>query len=91
MGNYYAKHNEAGREFDQDLLITELKKYYNTSDLDEITQYLKVDLVSAPKLKALMDGTRFEKEELILHTRCIFDGLFNQNMIKKIKKEMKKI
>jgi hypothetical protein len=91
MGQFYSKEAEAGFAYDRDLLIKELELYYDTDSLDEIGERLKTDLVSAPKIKELLTSTKFSKEGLIIHINVIFDGLFSQSMIRKLRQEMKKV
>jgi hypothetical protein len=88
---YYNKDKPAGTDYDRQLLLQELIKYYGTDNLDELAVKLKADLTSAQKIKALMDATQFSKEGLILHINTIFDGLFSNSLIRKLRNEMKKI
>lgn len=91
MSVYYNKEPQAGQGYDRDLLIEELIKYYETDDLDAIGLKLKADLISAPKLRKLLEATKFSKEALIIHINTIFDGLFSNSIIRKIRNEMKKV
>ena len=87
----YKKEEEPGEVMDRNLLLKLLVEYYGTYNLEEIKPKLKNDLKCAKRLRKLLDFTKFEIEELIIHLQYIFSNLFNAVLIRKLRAEIKKL
>ena len=76
---------------DSNQLLELLAEYYDTSDLEEMKPKLKNDLKCATRLRKLLDFTKFDITELIIHLQAIFSNLFNSVLIRKLRNEIKKL
>lgn len=88
---FYKKEEEPGEVMDRNLLLNLLVQYYDTYNLEEMKPKLKNDLKCAKRLRKLLDYTKFEIEELLLHLQAIFSNLFNSVLIRKLRSEVKKL
>ena len=88
---FYKRQLEPGEVMDRNQLLNALVDYYNTCNLEEMKPKLKNDLKCAKRLRKLLDFTKFELEELILHLQAIFSNLFNSVLIRKLRSEVRKL
>jgi hypothetical protein len=88
---FYKRTEEPGECMDRNQLLNKLVEYYETYDLEDMKPKLKNDLKCAKKIRKLLDYTKFQIEELLMHLQSIFPNLFNSVLIRKLRSEVRKL
>ena len=87
----YKRQELPGEVMDRNQLLNLLVEYYDTCNLEDMKPKLKNDLKCAKRLQKLLNFTKFELEELLLHLQAIFSNLFNSVLIRKLRSEVRKL
>lgn len=78
-------HDHPGDFYDRKVLLIQLETYYKTEDFEKIRLYLKRDLKEKKRIINLLNNVDYTMEELICHLSFMFDNLFTNLLIKRLR------
>jgi hypothetical protein len=82
---------QPGDSYDRQVLVERLKVFYKTEDMDRIRLYLKRDLKESRRIKPLLAELEYDIEDLVVHLALIFDNLFTNLLIKRLRTALAEI
>lgn len=77
-----------GDTYDRKVLLNQLEVYYKTDDYEKIRLYLKRDLKEKKRIINLLANVEYDIEELIAHLSFLFDNLFTNLLIRRLREAL---
>jgi hypothetical protein len=86
----YNNTGHPGDAYDRQVLMNKLEEYYNTSDHEKIRLLLKRDLKERRRIEPLVEALDYDIEELVVHLSTMFDNLFTNLLIRRLREALGK-